>query len=144
MWKYIKKYLLFAVIAALFMAGELAMDLMQPKIMSSIVDEGVPGINNGGASDIELIMRLGIHMIAIALFGCLCGSMNNVFVHYSGQNVGNNMRKDCFCRIMGFSFPQLDKFGTGSLVTRVTNDIILIPVITVRLVVRVHPFLNYG
>lgn len=123
MWKYIKKYLLFAVIAALFMAGEVAMDLMQPKIMSSIVDEGVLGINNGGASDIELILRLGIQMIAIALFGCLCGSMNNVFVNYSGQNVGNNMRKDCFCRIMGFSFPQLDKFGTGSLVTRVTNDI---------------------
>ena len=49
--------------------------------------------------------------------------MNNVFVHISGQNIGNEIRKDCFRKIMTFSFPQLDRFGTGSLVTRVTNDI---------------------
>ena len=57
------------------------------------------------------------------MFGGLCGSLNNVFVHMSGQNIGNEIRKDCFRRMMQFSFPQLDQFGTGSLVTRVTNDI---------------------
>lgn len=62
-------------------------------------------------------------MIGLVLFGGLCGSMNNVFVHISGQNIGNEIRKDCFRNIMTFSFPQLDRFGTGSLVTRVTNDI---------------------
>ena len=62
-------------------------------------------------------------MIGLVLFGGLCGSMNNVFVHISGQNIGNEIRKDCFRKIMTFSFPQLDRFGTGSLVTRVTNDI---------------------
>ena len=41
----------------------------------------------------------------------------------SAQNIGNEMRKDAFRTIMTFSFPQIDKFGTGSLVTRVTNDI---------------------
>lgn len=49
--------------------------------------------------------------------------MNNVFVHLSGQNIGNEMRKDCFRNIMTFSPGQIDCFGTGSLVTRVTNDI---------------------
>ncbi|MDY5558451.1 MAG: ABC transporter transmembrane domain-containing protein, partial [Candidatus Heritagella sp.] len=43
--------------------------------------------------------------------------------HMTGQNIGNEMRKDCFRNIMAFSFPQMDRFGTGSLVTRVTNDI---------------------
>ncbi|MDE7063311.1 MAG: ABC transporter ATP-binding protein/permease, partial [Lachnospiraceae bacterium] len=62
-------------------------------------------------------------MIGLVLFGGLCGSLNNVFVHLAGQNIGNEIRKDCFRNIMTFSFPQLDKFGTGSLVTRVTNDI---------------------
>lgn len=62
-------------------------------------------------------------MILLVLFGGFCGSMNNVFVHMSGQNIGNEMRKDCFRKIMTFSFPQIDAFGTGSLVTRVTNDI---------------------
>lgn len=41
----------------------------------------------------------------------------------TGQNIGNEIRKDCFRRLMTFSFPQVDRFGTGSLVTRVTNDI---------------------
>lgn len=123
MWKYIKRYLHFAVIAALFMMGEVLMDLIQPSIMSRIVDEGVLGLYNGGVGDLSVIWKLGIQMIGLVLFGGFCGSMNNVFVHLSSQNIGNEMRKDCFRRIMTFSFPQIDKFGTGSLVTRVTNDI---------------------
>lgn len=123
MWKYIKKYVHFAVIAAAFMVGEVLMDLLQPEIMSKIVDDGVLGIQNHGAGDLQLIWSLGLHMIVLVLFGGLCGSLNNVFVHMTGQNIGNEMRKDCFRNIMTFSFPQIDQFGTGSLVTRVTNDI---------------------
>lgn len=123
MWKYIKKYLHFAVIAALFMIGEVLMDLVQPGLMSQIVDEGVLGLHHNGMGDLHLILTLGLTMIVLVIFGGLCGSLNNVFVHMSSQNIGNEMRKDCFCRIMSFSFPQMDRFGTGSLVTRVTNDI---------------------
>lgn len=123
MWKYIRRYFPYAVLAGLFMIGEVLMDLIQPGIMSRIVDEGVLGIDNGGAGNLNLIWVLGAQMIGLVLFGGLCGSLNNVFVHLSGQNIGNEMRKDCFRRIMTFSFPQLDRFGTGSLVTRVTNDI---------------------
>ncbi|MGN1184556.1 MAG: ABC transporter permease [Oliverpabstia sp.] len=123
MWKYIKQYLAFAILAALFMIGEVLMDLLQPGIMSRIVDDGVLGLNHGGHGNLTIIWTLGAQMIGLVLFGGLCGSMNNVFVHISGQNIGNEIRKDCFRKIMTFSFPQLDRFGTGSLVTRVTNDI---------------------
>lgn len=123
MWKYIRKYLFFAVCAALFMIGEVMMDLIQPELMSQIVDKGVLGADSGGIGDLALVWRLGLWMILLVLFGGFCGSMNNVFVHMSGQNIGNEMRKDCFEKIMTFSFPQLDRFGAGSLVTRVTNDI---------------------
>ena len=123
MWKYVKKYLHFAVLAALFMIGEVTMDLLQPEIMSKIVDEGVLGISNNGIGDIHLIWTQGLIMIGLEMFGGLCGSMNNVFVNFTGQNVGNDMRKDCFRNIMTFSFPQIDRFSTGSLVTRVTNDV---------------------
>ena len=123
MWNYIRRYLHFAVLAGLFMVGEVLMDLIQPGIMSQIVDDGVLGLNNGGVGNLNLICQLGLYMIGLVLFGGLCGSLNNVFVHLSAQNIGNEIRKDCFCNIMTFSFPQLDKFGTGSLVTRVTNDI---------------------
>lgn len=123
MWKYIKRYLPYAILAGLFMIGEVLMDLIQPGIMSQIVDDGVLGLHNGGTGNLKLIWKLGLQMIGLVLFGGLCGSLNNVFVHLSGQNIGNEMRKDCFRNIMSFSFPQLDRFGTGSLVTRVTNDI---------------------
>lgn len=123
MRKYIKRYLHFAVIAAAFMVAEVLMDLLQPEIMSAIVDDGVLGVHTGGVGDLHLIWSLGIQMICLVLFGGLCGSLNNVFVQMAGQNIENQMRKDCFCRIMDFSFPQVDQFGTGSLITRVTNDI---------------------
>lgn len=123
MWKYIKKFLLPAVAAGLFMVGEVLMDLLQPGLMSQIVDDGVLGLNSRGTGDLNLIWTLGLQMIGLVLFGGFCGSMNNVFVHLSGQNIGNEMRKDAFQHIMAFSFSQMDKFGTGTLVTRVTNDI---------------------
>lgn len=123
MWKYIKRYLHFAILAALFMIGEVSMDLIQPRYMSEIVDQGVLGIGNNGNGDLYLVWKLGCIMICLVIFGGFCGSLNNVFVHMTGQNIGNEMRKDCFRKIMTFSFPQVDRFGTGSLVTRVTNDI---------------------
>ena len=123
MWKYVKKTILLALLAAALMVGEVSMDLMQPTLMSRIVDEGVLGAGNGGAGNMEVILRLGLQMIALVIFGGLCGSMNNLFTQTASQSIGNDIRKDCFRRIMAFSFPQMDRFGTGSLVTRVTNDI---------------------
>lgn len=123
MWKYIRQYLGFAILAGLFMVGEVMMDLVQPGMMSRIVDDGVLGVNSGGIPNLNLIWKLGTQMIGLVLFGGLCGSLNNAFVHISSQNIGNEIRKDCFRKIMSFSFPQLDRFGAGSLVTRVTNDI---------------------
>ena len=123
MWKYIKRYLPYAILAAVCMFLEVLMDLIQPGIMSRIVDEGVLGTNTGGVGDMKLVWTLGLQMIGLVLFGGFCGSANNAFVHMTAQNIGNEMRKDAFRRIMTFSFPQVDRFGTGSLVTRVTNDI---------------------
>ena len=123
MWKYIKRYLPYGILAAIFMVGEVLMDLLQPEIMSRIVDDGVLGVHSNGAGDIGLIWTLGLKMICLVLFGGLCGSMNNAFVHMTGQNVGNEIRKDAFCNLMTFSFQQVDHFGTGPLVTNMTNDI---------------------
>ena len=123
MWKYVKQYLPYGILAAIFMVGEVLMDLLQPEIMSQIVDEGVLGVSSDGVGNMSLIWTLGLKMICLVLFGCLCGTLNNAFVHMTGQNVGNEIRKDAFSNLMTFSFPQVDRLGTGSLVTRVTNDI---------------------
>lgn len=123
MWQYIKRYAHFAVIAALFMGGEVLMDLIQPGLMRRIVDDGVLGLNNNGTGNLELIWRLGAQMIGMALIGCCFGSLNNVFVNMASQNMGNDLRKETFRKIMTFSFPQIDNFGAGSLITRITNDV---------------------
>ena len=123
MWQYIRKYAHYAVIAALFMGGEVLMDLIQPGLMRRIVDDGVLGLNNGGVGNLELIWRLGAQMIGMVLIGCCLGSLNNMFVNMASQNFGNDLRKDTFRKIMTFSFPQIDGFGTGSLITRITNDV---------------------
>jgi len=123
MWRYLKKYLPVALLAAVFMFCEVLVDLLQPGLMRRIVDDGVLGLSSGGTGDLHLIGSLGLRMILLVLFGGFSGSMNNVFVHISSQNIGNSIRKDCFRNIMTFSFPQMDRFGAGSLITRVTNDI---------------------
>ena len=123
MWQYIKRYAHFAIIAALFMGGEVLMDLIQPGLMRRIVDDGVLGLNNNGVGNMELIWHLGIQMIGMVLIGCCFGSLNNVFVNMASQNMGNDLRKDTFRKIMTFSFPQIESFGAGSLITRITNDV---------------------
>ena len=123
MWQYIKRYAHFAIIAALFMGGEVLMDLIQPGLMRRIVDDGVLGLNNNGVGNMELIWHLGVRMIGMVLIGCCFGSLNNVFVNMVSQNMGNDLRKDTFRKIMTFSFPQIESFGAGSLITRITNDV---------------------
>ncbi len=123
MFKYLKKYWIFALLAPLAMIGEVSMDLLQPRLMSTIVDEGVLGISNNGVGDMNLILTTGVKMVGFVLLGSLFGILSGVFANLCGQNFGNDMRKDAFSKIMSLSFQQTDKFTTGSLITRVTNDI---------------------
>lgn len=123
MWQYIKRYFHIAVIAALFMAGEVLADLFQPALMKRIVDDGVLGLNSGGEGNLRLILQVGLVMVAVVILGGAGGSLNNVFTHICSQNIGNDLRKDCFGKIMAFSMEQMERFETGSLITRVTNDV---------------------
>ncbi len=123
MWKYVKRFLPFGIIGGICITLEVSMDLVQPGLLSEIVDDGVLGVNTGGVGSMTVIWQVGILMIITTVFGGLCGCLNNAFVNYFSQNVGNEIRKDCFRNIMKFSFTQVEEFGSGSLITRVTNDI---------------------
>ena len=99
------------------------MSLLQPDLMSVIVDKGVLGVDNGGVTDLGIVWQTGIKMICLVAGGGLCGILNNVFFHITSQNIGNDMRKDAFSSIMQFTFSQMEKLGTGSIITRITNDV---------------------
>lgn len=124
MLKYLKKYWFFALLAPIFMIGEVSMDLLQPELMSRIIDDGVLGINNGGVGNLNTVITIGLKMVGFVALGGICGVMSGVFANLCAQQFGNDVRKAAFKRIMEFSFEQTDKFSTGSLITRVTNDII--------------------
>ena len=115
MLKYLKKYWLFFILAPIFMVGEVSMDLLQPRLMGQIVDEGVLGLSHGGVGDLGLVINTGLKMIGLVLFGCFCGIMSGVFANLCSQNYGNDIRKDAFRRVMSFSFEQTDRFSTGTL-----------------------------
>lgn len=123
MFKYLKKYWFFALLAPIFMIGEVSMDLLQPELMSRIIDDGVLGINNGGVGNLNTVITIGLKMVGFVALGGICGVMSGVFANLCAQQFGNDVRKAAFKRIMEFSFEQTDKFSTGSLITRVTNDI---------------------
>lgn len=123
MLRYLKKYWFFAFLAPLFMVGEVLMDLYQPRLMSIIVDEGVLGLSTNNIGNLNLVITTGLKMIGCVMLGGCCGILSGVFGNLCAQNYGNDVRKDAFGRIMSLSFEQTDKFTTGSLITRVTNDV---------------------
>lgn len=123
MLKYLKKYWFYALLAPVFMIGEVMMDLIQPRMMSNIVDNGVLGLNNQNIGDMNIVLTSGIQMIGVVFLGGVFGVLSGVFSNLCSQNFGNDIRKDCFQKIMSLSLEQTDKFSTGSLITRVTNDV---------------------
>ena len=133
MLKYLKKYRVFCVLAPLFMVGEVAMDLWQPDLMAKIVDQGVL------QSDFGLIVKVGVQMILCVLAGGASGVLCGVFANFASQGFGNDLRKDVFGHIMNLSFEQTDRFSTGSLITRLSNDVTQVQTMvamSVRMLVR--------
>ncbi|GAA4834134.1 ABC transporter ATP-binding protein [Paenibacillus vulneris] len=143
MWKlfrYLKPYWKSALLAPLLMLVEVYMDLLQPKLMASIVNEGVL------QRDLLHIQKVGAMMIGFSLIGLIGGLGCTVFSSLASQNFGADVRKDLFQKVQSFSFRNLDQFKAGSLVTRLTNDVVQMQNLvqmTLRILVRA-PFLAIG
>lgn len=118
---YLKPYWFIAMWSPIFMMGEVLIDLELPTIMAEIVNEGI--INGGG---MDVILPLGIKMLIYVILGGIFGVGAAFFASYASQNFGNSLRKSAFSKVMALSIEQTDKFTTGSLVTRMTNDISMV------------------
>ena len=116
-FKYLKKYWFFALLAPLFMVGEVFMDQLQPKLMAQIVDIGLKN------QDLVFIIKVGAMMLSSVFIGGIFGILSGVFTNLAAFKYSNDMRKDLFSRIINLSFEQTHNFTTGSLVTRLTNDV---------------------
>ena len=133
-FRFMKQYWYMALLAAGFMIAEVYVDLYQPRMMALIVDEGILGLSSGGISNLGLVVSTGLKMLLIVIAGGLCGLLSALFTNMTGQGCGNEIRKLCFNRIMHFSFEQTDDFSTGSLITRITNDVTQVQQLIMQLI----------
>ena len=118
--RFLSPYWGLAVVSPFMMMGEVMGDLLQPKLMSKIVDKGIQ------SGDMGYVIRTGLLMLLIVLIGGFFGICCAYTAATAAQGFGNDLRIFCYKRVMSLSIEQTDDFTTGSLVTRMTNDISMV------------------
>lgn len=114
---YLSKYKLFAILAPLAIIIEVLLEIRIPLLMSKIVDVGI------ATQDITYVLKTGGLMIVMAVLAMLFGIISAVCGAKAGMGFGSEIRKGVFDKIQEFSFANIDKFSTASLVTRLTSDV---------------------
>lgn len=115
--KYVKPYLPYFILAPFMMLIEVGGDVFMPSLVADIINVGAAN------RDVGYIIKTGVIMIALAFVMMLGGVGSAYFAAKASMNFGADLRKDMFHKVQQFSFANIDKFSTGSLVTRLTNDI---------------------
>ena len=163
-FQYLKPYTFLAVISPLLMMGEVAGDLCLPRLMTVIVDCGISGggdvsevpfaatimrilFGEGTYTSMQVILTFGILMLLVVLVGGFFGVLCAYTAAKASQGLGDDLRCDAYRRVMALSIEQTDDFTTGSLVTRMTNDITMIVNFTemlLRMLIRAPMFFVGG
>ncbi len=115
--KYAKPYLSSFLLGPVLMLSEVFGDIMMPRLMSLIINEGVAN------HDSAYIMRIGGLMVLVAAFMAVAGIGGAYFSSKASICFTSDLREDLFAKVQQFSFHNIDDFSTGSLVTRLTNDV---------------------
>ena len=143
MWKlkrYLSHYKKQVIIGPLFKLTEAILELLVPLVMAQVIDVGVAG------RDLPYVLKMGGLLLFLGAVGLGCALVCQYSASIASQGVGTILRNDVYHKINTFSHAEIDRFGTHSLVTRLTNDINQLQVavaMLIRLVVRA-PFLAIG
>ena len=114
---YAKKHLLFAILGPLTISIEVLLEIQIPKLMAEIVDIGIP------SRDMPFILKTGGMMVIMALASLVFGAVSAICSSIASMGFGSELRKGVFNRLQDFSFGNIDKFSTPSLITRITTDV---------------------
>lgn len=115
--KRVRQYRTMAVLTPLFMIGEVAMEVLIPTIMAAIIDVGVA---NG---DVSYIVKASLLLILSAVLSMVFGLLGAWSGSYASSGFASNLRSDLFGKVQDFSFCDIDRFSTSSLITRMTTDV---------------------
>lgn len=116
--KFMKGYELAAVLAPALVILEVICELVLPLLVAHIIDTGIQG--NGG---MQYIFKMGGIMIAISVLSMFAGVLGAKYAAVASQGFGANLRRDLFNHMQEFSFADIDRFSSASLITRMTNDV---------------------
>ena len=119
--KYAKPYIYAFILGPIFMIVEVIGEVVMPKLLQLIIDNGITV--NDGAGDKAYIVKIGLLMVLTAFLMMMGGVGGAYFATKASVNFAGDLRKDIFIKVQEFSFANIEKFTTGSLVTRLTNDI---------------------
>lgn len=114
---YIREYKSYYFLSPLFVFLDVMCELSIPLLMSRIIDVGIP------SQDIAYIARTGLFMVLLACAAIVFGIINMKFTSVGSLGFGANLRNALFEKVQAFSFTNIDRFSTASLVTRLTNDV---------------------
>lgn len=115
--RFLRPYWRWVLIAPVLMALEVSMDLLQPRMVERIVDEGIARL------DLNLVLGTGLLMFCLAAIGAFGGMCNGYFAEKTVQAFGADLRETLFRKVQTFSFGDLEALETGQLITRLTNDV---------------------
>ena len=106
-----------SLITPLFVSFEVVMEVIIPLILASLIDDGITAGNMG------IILRLGLALFISAIFSLIFGVLAGKFAASASSGFARNLRHDIFYNVQSFSFANIDKFSTPSIVTRLTTDV---------------------
>ena len=114
---YIKEYKKACILTPVFVILEVVMEVIIPMLMSKIIDIGITN------SDIKYILEIGILLTISAIMSLVFGMLSGRFAAKASSGFAKNLRQGMFYKIQEFSFEDIDKFSTSSLITRLTTDV---------------------
>jgi len=117
LFRYIGKYKIYAVLAPAAVIIEVFLEVNIPRIMAKIVDIGISN------RDLDYILKMGTLMIIMAVTSLVMGALAARFSSIAGTGFAKEIRKNMFYKIQDYSFANMDKFSTASLITRLTSDV---------------------
>ncbi len=112
-----KKYIINTVLSPIVMIGEVLMEVVIPFIMAKIIDVGIAG------KDLPFVVKYGALMVGLAVISLICGMLGTRFSTVAAQGFACTLRQRLYRKIQSFSFANIDRFSTASLVTRLTTDV---------------------
>ncbi len=119
--KSIREYKLSSILTPIFVILEVVMEVLLPFLMANLIDYGVSG--NEGKGDMDYIVKTGLILVAVAFAALVFGALSGKFAAKASAGFAKNLRHDMFYKIQDYSFANIDKFSSSSLVTRLTTDV---------------------